>query len=79
MKQNYKITKINMEKEIREKLEAIIEHDIENMPYKYRDLRGMFMFGMNYKDMSKQEIDDTFLYLELKVSDQAKEWATYSF
>jgi len=34
---------------------------------------------MNYKDMSKQEIDDTFLYLELKVSDQAKEWATYSF
>ena len=67
-----------MKKETREKLEAIVEHDIENTPYKYRDLRHMYMYGINsYKDMSKLEIDDVFSELELKVTVDHKKWATY--
>jgi len=62
----------------REKLEAIIENEIENMPWKYRDLRNMFLYSMKYNEMTKEEIDDQFEENGLPVSPNAKEWATFN-
>ncbi len=67
-----------MDKETREKLEALIRCDVENMPYKYRDLRAMFLYGIGaYKDMTKEEIDDQFQEFGLEVTDEDREWASY--
>jgi hypothetical protein len=63
----------------REKLEACIRNDIENMPYKYRDLRDMFYGGMSaYKDWSGSEIEEYFNDYELEVTDDDKDWAKIS-
>ena len=61
---------------MKEKLEALIRFDIENMPYKFRDLHHMFYYGMPaYKDFSEQEINDSFAEYELEITEQDKEWA----
>lgn len=67
-----------MKRELLEKLEAIIRYDVENMPYKYRDLHRIFYEGiMPYKEMSEDEIEETFKDYELEITDQDKEWADY--
>lgn len=67
-----------MDQETREKLEAIIRNDSESLPYKYRDARDMYLYGIKpYKDLSKEEIDGIFRDLELEVTDEDKEWASY--
>ena len=67
-----------MDLETREKLEALIRCDIENMPYKFRDLHAMYFYGMSgYKDMSKEEIDEQFADFELEITEQDREWASY--
>ena len=63
-------------KKTSEKLEAIIRYDIENMPYKFRDLHYMLYEGIKpYKNMDKVEIDETFEELELTITKEDKEWA----
>lgn len=61
-----------------QKLEAIIRFDIDNMPYKFRDLHDMYFNGITpYKELSEEEINETFKDLELKITEQDKEWAEY--
>ena len=61
-----------------EKLEAIVRADVENMPYKYRDLRYMFYEGVTpYRDLSEEEINETFKEMELKVTKEDREWVDY--
>jgi len=61
-----------------EKLEALMRVDIENMPYKYRDIRAMFYGGIGaYKDISNEEIDEQIKDLEIEISEEDKEWASY--
>ena len=65
-----------MKKLTKQKLEAVIRADIENMPYKYRDLHAMFMGGIGaYKDFSEEEVNELFEDLELEITDEDKEWA----
>ena len=67
-----------MTTQTREKLEAIIRADVENMPYKYREMRDMLLHGvLPYKDMKKKEIDELFEHLELKVEKEDTLWAKY--
>lgn len=67
-----------MKKDTRERLEAIIREDSENMPYKYRDIRSMFIHGIiPYKEWSEAEINEHFTTMEYKVTEEDKEWATY--
>lgn len=74
MENKEKLTKLH-----KQKLEAIIRFDIENMPYKYRELHYMFFNGIKaYKDFSRKEIDESFKELELKITKEDKEWAEYN-
>ncbi len=64
-----------MTTEQKQKLEAIIRNDIENLPYKYRELREMLLTGiLPYTKMTIEEIEGTFSELELEITDQDKEW-----
>ena len=67
-----------MTQENKQKLEAIIRANVESMPSKYRDARGMFYHGIKpYKDLSEEEIDETFEELELEITQDDIEWASY--
>jgi len=67
-----------MKQEIRQKLEAIIRAEVDNAPYKYRDVRAMYLYGITpYKDMSEEEINEMFEDMELEITPEDKEWATY--
>jgi hypothetical protein len=67
-----------MNKETREKLEAIIRTEVENMPWKFRDVRAMYWYGITpYQEMTEEEINETFTEMELEVTDQDREWANY--
>ena len=68
-----------MDEITKQKLEAIIRHDIENMPYKFRELHTMFFDGIGaYKNFSKEEINEIFDDLELEITEQDIEWAKYN-
>lgn len=74
MENNKKLTKLQ-----KEKLEALIRFDIENMPYKFRDLHDMFFGGIPaYKDFTGKEINESFKEYELEITEEDKEWATFN-
>jgi len=63
----------------KQKLEAIIRTDIENMPYKFRDLHYMFFNGItSYKELSEEEINHTFREYGMDITEEDKEWATFN-
>lgn len=64
----------------KQKLEAIIRSEIDNQPYKYRDVRAMYYHGITpYKEWSEQEINEYFDENELEITEQDKEWADYQY
>jgi len=64
--------------EQKEKLEAVIRAEVDNMPYKYRDVRSMLYHGITpFKELSNEEIEEMFEDMELEITDQDREWATY--
>jgi len=63
----------------KQKLEAIIRADVDNIPWKFRDLHSLFFDGiLPYKNLSKDEIEQTFLDLGLVITEQDIEWSTYN-
>jgi len=68
-----------MKKLTRQKIEAIMRAETENPPYKYRDVRAMYWYGITpYKDLPEDEVDQIFADLELEILPEDEEWAEYN-